>query len=152
MPKVPGRTAALLASLIAVLSISACSGHRQVQRSDAPDDMVPGAHVITQEDIIRTGARTAMQAIERSSSHLLIARTRQGSPARISHRGIDSFVLGYEILLVVDGSRVNRPDQMLENLPAETVVYIQILSGREASLQWGSEAGNGVILVRTAAR
>jgi hypothetical protein len=52
---------------------------------------------------------------------------------------------------VVDGARVQTVVDHLKNIPAESILYIQILNAREASARYGSEAGNGVIMVRTAA-
>jgi outer membrane cobalamin receptor len=114
-------------------------------------DLEPGGMVLTAEDIRRTGARDAMEAIERAGSHLVIARTRQGTPASIYHRGVDSFVISREVLLVVDGTRVKYPVDALRGIPAKSIRYIQILSGREAVTRWGSESTNGVIMVRTSA-
>jgi outer membrane cobalamin receptor len=142
-------TAALAALLIA---ITACSGARSVDPEPGPQGMSPGGMVLTQAEIAEMKVFTAMDILKRSGSHLSIARTRAGRPVKITARGRGTFVLSPELLLVVDGSRVNHMVQMLQSIPAESVVYMQILSGREAALQWGSEAANGVIVVRTAAQ
>jgi outer membrane cobalamin receptor len=152
------RDALLTAAAVAMAALSACAGSGSPGAEDpAPADQAlvdlePGGMVLTAEDIRRSGARDAMEAIERSRSHLLIARTREGTPATISHRGVDSFVVSKEVLLVVDGTRVSRPVQALKGIPARSILYIQILSGREAVMRWGSESTNGVIVVRTSAR
>jgi outer membrane cobalamin receptor len=149
------RTARLAAGTLAFASLAACAslppaGERGPRA--APLGTVPGGHIISQEDILRSGALDAFEAIERGGSHLLIRDPGAGKNASIIHRGADSFLLGSEVLLVVDGSRVSQPQRMLRSIPASSIVFIQILSGREASVQWGSEAGNGVILVKTSAR
>ncbi|NIP81206.1 MAG: TonB-dependent receptor plug domain-containing protein [Gemmatimonadetes bacterium] len=119
--------------------------------SPRPAGMAPGGTVLTRVEIEEMGARTAMEALERARTHLTIARTREGTPAKITQRGVGSLVLAPDILLVVDGSRVNHVVSMLEAIPTESIVYIQVLTSREAALQWGSESGNGVIVIRTAA-
>lgn len=138
-----------LLALLAVPFLSACSSARASSPRDA--DRSDVGLILTREDIARSGAHTALEAVERSRSHLTIAHTRQGTPVRITHRGIDSFVLNAEVLLVVDGSRTAEPVQMMRIIPASSIDYIQILSGREAVLVYGSESSNGVILIHTSA-
>lgn len=142
-----------LSGLLAIASLAACgtlspAGHDR----PVPEGAVNGGQIITQEDILRSGATDAFEAIERGRTHLLISHSGRGHSGKISHRGSDSLVLGNAILLVVDGTRANRPQQMLRSIPAGSIVFIQVLSGREAAVRWGSEAGNGVVLVRTSAR
>lgn len=147
------RTARLLAGSLVFASLAACASLPSGAREGAtPEGTVRGGHVISQEEILRSGANDAFEAIERGRTHLLIRHPGAGQAATISHRGADSMILGSGILLVVDGSRVNHPQRMLRSIPASSIVFIQILSGREASVLWGSEAGNGVILVQTSAR
>lgn len=149
------RTARLIAGPLALASLAACASLPQAadrRDRDALAGTAPGGHVISQEMILRSGALDAFEAIERGGSQLLIRDPGAGKNASIIHRGTDSFLLGSEILLVVDGSRVSQPQRMLRSIPASSIVFIQILSGREASVQWGSEAGNGVIVVKTSAR
>ncbi len=143
----------VLAALLVILSVSGCASVRAAERDRSIlAEAAPDGHLITQADILRSKATNAMEAIERGRTHLLLQRPGAGRYVKISHRGADSFVLGNEILLVVDGNRVRNPQRMLQSIPARSIIYIQILSGREASTRWGSEAGNGVIVVRTSAR
>jgi outer membrane cobalamin receptor len=137
----------VLASTAACTGIRATESERGIMAEAAPE-----GQIITREDIVRTRATNALEAIERGGTHLLFQRSSPGQPIRISHRGADSIVLGNQVLVVVDGNRVNYPERMLRNIPAGSIVYIQVLSGRQASTRWGSEAANGVIVVRTSAR
>lgn len=140
-----------LAGLLVVILSTACANIRAMPTDRATaDGVAPGGQLITQQQILRSGATDGFEAIERAGTHLFIKRSAGGG-ARISHRGADSFLLGSDILLVVDGSRVTRPSATLRSIPAGSITFIQVLSGREASVRWGSEAGNGVILVRTSA-
>lgn len=139
------------ALLVAALFSGCATGTAPTGAFGDDPDLEPGGMVLTAADIQRTGARDAMEAIERAGSHLVIARTRQGTPESIYHRGVDSFVISREVLLVVDGTRVKYPVDALRGIPAKSIRYIQILSGREAVTRWGSESTNGVIMVRTSA-
>lgn len=140
-----------LAALFALTLLTGCTLHSAAETTE-PDDVLPGGKVITRADIARNGASNAWEAIERSSTHLLIDHARADRPARVSYRGVDSLVSDRAILLVVDGSAVKNVEGELRAIRAEAILYIQILSGREASLRWGSESANGVIVVKTSAR
>lgn len=131
---------------------AACASVEPVEHSGSVSELEPGGVVMTRAEIRASGANSALEAVERSRSHLSFVRTRAGTPVRMTHRGNGSFLLSPEVLLVVDGTRVQHPAQMLQSIPAPSILYIQILSGREASTRFGSQAGNGVILVRTTAR
>jgi outer membrane cobalamin receptor len=107
--------------------------------------------VIFQDRIEEMRVRTALEAVERGATYLLIQRERQGSAVRITHRGRDSLFLHGDVQVVIDGALVNDGVRALENIPATSVEFIQILSGREAVLRYGSTGGNGVIIVKTSA-
>ena len=146
------RALAAPALLLAVI-MPGCAAQTGASQPTAYDpDLEPGGMELPAADIRRSGARDAMEVIERAGSHLVIARTRQGTPESIYHRGVDSFVVSREVLLVVDGTRVRHPIDALRGIPAKSIRFIQILSGREAVMRWGSESTNGVIMVRTSAR
>lgn len=163
MPSLPNHPAARTRALIPVVVLSlvvlaGCSARSSVepagQRSSQQareEGQEPGGIVLTQDDIRAMGVRDAFHAVEKAASHLRIQRTRQGSPEKITQRGVTSFLLSSEILVVVDGTRVQTVVQHLQNIPAESILFIQILTAQEASARYGSEAGNGVISVRTAA-
>lgn len=137
-----------LALALGLLPLTACSGIRPSAGMDGGQK--PGV-LMTQDDIVRVGARDALQAIERSRAHLTIQRTGNDHPPRIYRRGVSSFNLSSQVLVVVDGARMNFLESDLRGIPGPSIVYIRILSGREAALEYGSEASNGVILIETAA-
>lgn len=140
-------TLLLAAVVLAGLGGLAACSPKPVYRVD--DGLEPGGQVITRADISALGARDALEVVERSGTHLRIQHTRAGTPARITQRGVSTFVLHSQVMVVVDGTRVGTVAEHLRNIPSETIDFIQILTGREAALRYGSEAGNGVILVRT---
>ena len=116
-----------------------------------PDGLEPGGTVIYRDRIEDMGVRTALEVVERGASHLVIQRAREGSPQRITHRGRDSLLLEGDVQIVIDGVAVPEGVSALENIPAKSVEFVQILSGREAVIRYGSTAGNGVIVVKTTA-
>jgi outer membrane cobalamin receptor len=105
--------------------------------------------VIRKDRIEEMRVRTALEVLERGAPHLMIQRTREGSAVRITHRGRDSITLQGDVQVVVDGILVSDGVRTLENIPAKSLEFIQILSGREAALKYGSTGGNGVIVVKT---
>jgi outer membrane cobalamin receptor len=125
---------------------SACSTARSGER---PDGTIAGATVLTRAEIERSGARDALEALERSGHHITIQRTGEGNRPRITNRGVGSINLSPEIGVAVDGTIVNDPVGALRQIPASSIVRIQILSGREAMPTFGASGGNGMIVVTT---
>lgn len=151
-------TRALMSVVVLSLIAGGCASRNAAEPANEratpagrEDGLAPGGVVLTQDDIREMGARDAFHAVEMAASHLRIQRTRQGSPEKITQRGVTSFLLSSEILVVVDGTRVQTVVQHLQNIPAESILFIQILTANEASARYGSEAANGVISLRTAA-
>lgn len=136
-------------SLSLSLGLAGCASAKAGPPSDG---LEPGGTVIFQDRIAEMRVRTALEVVERGATHLLIQRERHGAPPRITHRGRDSLALRGDVQVVVDGALVSRGVRALEDIPASSVEFIQILSGREAVLRYGSTGGNGVIVVKTAAR
>lgn len=104
--------------------------------------------LLTREEIAKTGARNAWEAIRLGATHLNIQFPREGSPARVTLRGTDSFLISAEVLLVVDGTQMASLSY-LEDIRVENIDYIQILSASEGTIRYGTNAGNGVIVVKT---
>jgi outer membrane cobalamin receptor len=141
-------TTVMVALLLISLGLAGCATAKAGPR---PDGLEPGGTVIFQDRIEEMRVRTALEAVERAATHLLIQREKQGSPVKITHRGRDSLTLSGVVQVVIDGALVNDGVQALENIPANSVEFIQILSGRESVLRYGSTGGNGVIIVKTTA-
>jgi outer membrane cobalamin receptor len=143
--KHPG-PAIVCALLIAGPILNGCAGAKAGPR---PDGLEPGGTVIRQGDIAEMNVRTALEVVERGARHLLIQRTREGTPVRIYHRGVDSIYLDAEVQVVVDGVPMNYGIQALKNIPSASIDFIQILSAREGTTKYGANAGAGVIVVKT---
>jgi hypothetical protein len=104
--------------------------------------------LITREDIEGSGARNGWEALRLGLTHLNYQYTRQGSDVRVTHRGVSSFLIDPQVLLVVDGTHMQSLS-VLETIPAENINYIQILSARVGVVKYGTGAGNGVVVVKT---
>ncbi len=104
--------------------------------------------IITREDIERSGARDGWEALRWGATHLNFQHTREGSPVRVTHRGVDSFFIDPQVLLIVDGAQMQGLS-FLENIPANNIEYIQILAARVGVVKYGTGAGTGVVVVKT---
>ena len=118
---------------------------------DPDDSLVPGGVMITREQIQRSRANTALEALERAHTHLVIQRTRQGGGGQITHRGRDSIVQDGDVLVVVDGTPTMEAARVLHNIDAQHIAFMKVLSAREGTPRYGMLAGNGVVYVRTLA-
>jgi hypothetical protein len=116
--------------------------------ADGPDPNPRDGQILTREGIAETGARDAWDALRLGATLLNIQYTREGSAPRVTHRGVDSFNLNPQVLLVVDGAHMDDLS-VLREIRAENVDYIQVLSARVAVVKYGSAGGNGVVVVRT---
>lgn len=135
--------------LLSLVVVTACGGKASGPPVAEP---IPPGSVVTREDISEmSNVQTAMEVLERARTALVIQRTRNGGPVRIYHRGVGSLALSPQVLVVVDGSPVQDGVAALEGIPASSVLYIQVLSGREGAMRYGAAAGNGVVSVRTSA-
>jgi hypothetical protein len=105
------------------------------------------ARTISREEILRSGALDAWQALRHFGTFLEIKENRRGD-GLVYQRGRNSLLLSSQLMLIVD--EVQMADfQYLKQIPAETVEFIRILGGAEGTARYGTGAGNGVIVVRT---
>ncbi|HET9708568.1 MAG TPA: Plug domain-containing protein [Gemmatimonadales bacterium] len=103
---------------------------------------------ITQEQIARSGASNAWEALKRNAPQLTYREGRNGQPTVLERRGRSSFVLNDAPLLFVDG--VQFPDfRNLQSIPAAQLASIEILDGVDGTTYYGTGAEGGVILIRT---
>lgn len=133
------------APLFAALVLTACA------TTPPPDRAEPNereGQILWREDIARTGARDAWDALRLGGTHLNIQFPREGSSARVTHRGVDSFYLSPEVLLVVDGTHMEGLET-LKDIRAVNIDYIQVLPARVGTVKYGTAGGNGVVVVRT---
>ncbi len=126
--------------------LGACAHNTQRQK-DAVADRSGNDRVITKEDIAASGAQTAWDVLRHYAGHLTVDR-RDGSPGRLQNRGRSSIYLNDGPIVFVDGVRV--PDaRNLQYVPAQDIESIHIISGIQATTYYGTNAGNGVIIIQT---
>ncbi|NUQ22192.1 MAG: hypothetical protein HOQ09_14690 [Gemmatimonadaceae bacterium] len=138
----------LMASVMLVAGVGACATlHR-------PDASRPfhDPNLITHEDIVRSGATNAYDALRRGGTFLSMSEVRGGRAVthdfEATSRGRSSLVMNPQVLLVVDD--VMRLDlASLREIPAENVAWIRVMTAMEATPYYGTEGGNGAIVVRT---
>lgn len=113
-----------------------------------PGGTPQAGRLITAEDIRRTGASTAWEALKYTvRSHQFV--DNKGQPARIfSDRGVGSMVLREEPLIFVDRARLS-DIMLLGQMPAQNILYVRVLNGNDGTTYFGTSAVAGVILIET---
>jgi len=109
-------------------------------------------NLITREDIVRSGATDAFEALRLANTHVSLSEARGQMTlthqVQATSRGRSSLLLSAQMLLVVDD--VQRLDvSALHEIPADNVAWIRVLTSLEATPIYGTEGGNGAIVVRT---
>jgi len=105
------------------------------------------ARLITRADIERTGAIDAFDALKRAGSYLSVSERKRGD-VRATERGRSSFLLSPQILLIVDGVMMQNLNTLHE-IRADNVEWMRVMTGAEATTEYGTDASNGVLLVAT---
>jgi hypothetical protein len=136
------------ASVLLVASAWGCATHHSGdQRAPRRDP-----NLITQEDIVRSGANDAFEALRLAHTNISLSESRGqftlAHQVQATSRGRSSFELSPQMLLVVD--EVQRLDvSALHEIPAANIAWIRVMSSMEATPLYGTEGGNGAIVVRT---
>lgn len=107
-----------------------------------------GGTLITRDQIEKTGARTMWQALTRTVRYTRFQESGTGRPERVRRRGESSIVLSDDMPIFIDRVRVNQI-QVLASLPARDIESIRVLNGVQATTFFGTNAGDGVILIST---
>ena len=105
------------------------------------------ARFITREDIKRTGATDAWDALKGVGNFMSMKEGR-GQDMRTSQRGRSSILLSDEMMLVVDNVVLNNLSD-LHSIPAQSIDWMQILSGKDGTVIYGTPGANGVIVIKT---
>jgi outer membrane cobalamin receptor len=107
-----------------------------------------GTFLITSEQIEKSGAQNAWQVLQRSAPMLQTQNDKDGRPGKLTRRGRSSLLLDDAPAVLIDGVRI--PDfRNLETVTAGSIREIAILDGVEATTYYGTNAGSGVILIKT---
>ena len=131
-------------AIVAAAALAAACGIRT--RSFLPD--ANEGTIITAAEIARSEATTMWEALQRTVRHVRFEEAGSGKPARAHRRGASSIVVTEEIPVFID--RVRVPNlSVLASLPARSISRIQVLTGIHATTRYGTNAGDGVILIHT---
>ena len=107
-----------------------------------------GGILITEDRIKESGGKTAWEVIKRAAPVFSTHESRTGRPASMERRGRGSILLEDSPIIMLDGVRVS-DFKVLDQIPAETIFSIYILTGAEGTTYYGTNAGGGVIEIRT---
>ncbi len=132
-----------LVLLAAAVLLGAC-GIRP--RSALPD--AQAGTIVTAEEIAESEATTMWEALQRTVRHARFAESATGAPVRVHRRGFSSISLLEDMPIYIDKVQV-RDLMILDAMPARDIERIQVLTGVHATTYYGTNAGDGVILIRT---
>jgi len=108
-----------------------------------------GGQFVGTARIAESNARTAWDALRLTVHGISFLESgRTGAPARMRHRGTSSLLLGDHPLIYIDAVRISDVG-VLRSMPAGDLESIRVLSGIDATTYYGTNAGDGVILIRT---
>ncbi len=116
--------------------------------SSRSNDVPAGGLLITEERIQNSGGRTAWEVLKRAAPMLTMQENRSGRPAHMGRRGRASIYLDDAPMIILDGVRLS-DFRVLDQIPANTIFSIYVLTGIEGTTYYGTNAVSGVILIRT---
>jgi len=130
--------------ILAALLVSTGCGIKGRQASP-PQNL---GRIVTHEEIVRTGASTMWEALVQTVRYVRFEETIAGSPQRAGRRGESSMALSDDMPIYLDHVKILTLD-LLASLPAKDIDYIQVINGVEATTYYGTNSGDGVILIHT---
>lgn len=108
----------------------------------------PGGRTVDAEDIAASSARTAWDALQLLGAYLRLEEDKDGDPVRMTSRGRASIHLKSEPQVILDGIRLVEYG-LLHEMSAGHLERIEFVTGPSASIRYGTNAGNGVIVITT---
>lgn len=135
-------------NLILVLALAGSAGACGPAPFRAQRFNQPGEKLILADEIAKTGALNAWEAIQRTPTFLSTTQNARGEPARVWRRGRSSVVLRETPEVIVDGV-VASDIGVLATIAADRIAWIRILTGTVATARYGTHAGSGAIIIQT---
>ncbi len=129
--------------LVVSLTAAAGGGRVGVSQSNAPS----GGRVITAEAIAKSGAKTAWDALRLTVPNVQLREVR-GQPARIQRRGRASIYQDDQVRVILDHLTVDDL-QVLRQVAASDIQTIEVLTGLDATTQYGAVSTSGAIVITT---
>ncbi len=136
------RTACLSAFMASAL---ACGGMRGYN----PSELAMDGKVVTQEMIAAYNVANAWEVLKKTGAFRMSRDDGNGRPVEIrTRRGRNSISIRESGIpkVLLNGMQV-WDMRYLKDIPAESIDWIQLLSGIEGGIQQGTNAGAGVILI-----
>lgn len=118
-----------------------------MQRAAVGEDR-SGELVVTEEEVRASGATTAWEVMKRTIPRISFVDDARGNPRRMSVRGASSMYLSDRPNIFIDGVRVTE-FMRLDQMPASSIATIRFLSGITGTTRYGTNSGDGVILIQT---
>lgn len=131
-----------VSALALLASLTACAGVSNSNNAPTTGRVIPF------ERIQASGARNAWEALQLTVPHLKFQNFGTAPAAVSTNRGRTSIMLNNQPLIFIDERRVFDLNQ-LRRLPVSAVNSIHILSSIEGTTRYGTNAANGVIVIRT---
>lgn len=103
----------------------------------------PGQRIITAQEIQRTGATSAWQALQYT-----VPFYRFNVNGTVRHRAQQSILLHDRPKILVDGIDLTEFGVLMQ-MPASDLQSIVVLDGKTATTFYGTNSGSGVILLNT---
>jgi outer membrane receptor protein involved in Fe transport len=103
--------------------------------------------VITVEAIVKSGARTAWDAVRLTVPNVQLREVR-GEPARIQRRGRASIYQDDQVRVILDHLPVHDL-RVLKQVAAYDILTIEVLTGLDATTRYGGATTTGVIVITT---
>ena len=126
------------------LSAVGCGGARAgIGDTSAPS----GGKVITADAIAKSGAKTAWDAVRFTVPNVQLREVR-GEPARIQRRGRASIYQDDQVRVILDHLTVDDL-QVLKQVAASDIETIEVLTGLDATTQYGAVSTSGAIVITT---
>jgi outer membrane cobalamin receptor len=108
----------------------------------------PEGQVVSEEQIAKSGARTAWDALRLTVHNITFNETGRGQPSRITRRGRSSMLLDDGPRILVDGVALT-DYTVLARMPATDLLSIEVLSAMDATTLYGTNYSGGVIRIHT---
>src|SRR5882762_4638846 len=129
---------------IGLVSSVGCGGARAgIEDTNAPS----GGKVITADAIAKSGAKTAWDAVRFTVPNVQLREVR-GEPARIQRRGRASLYQDDQVRVILDHVPIDDL-QVLKQIAAADIQTIEVLTGLDATTQYGAASTSGAIVITT---
>ena len=113
-----------------------------------PENEEEAGRLITSEEIMKTGASSAWDAIKVTVRFATFSENWDGEADRIRTRGQSSLAMKEDMRIYVDGIKViNMVD--LQLMPATDIAEMRVLNGIDGTTRYGTGNVDGIILIKT---